>query len=273
MRLFRFAVLPLFLALQAAAQQPMPGPTPAKPPSIIPTPMPPVPVPPIPRPVACPNPRCIPTLFTPSCIDKPDGVKDVYTREEMQRGLVDKNVDILVIHGQTSVPADMREQPHFVENVPVFAGSGSGMTNVTREQIAGILSGRITDWSEVGGNPGPIHIYLHGGDLQRKSFATFAETLGLRDSDINQASPKRLSNYEFLATVAGRDPQAFVIGIKSLNSAGLELLEVDGKSLGESTRDYPLQVPIYFLETRSQAKNKTTIQKLTDQMSQWRLAK
>jgi hypothetical protein len=272
MRFSRFALLPFLLALQAAAQQPVPIPATAVPPSIIPAPLPaPVPVPPTPRPVTCPNPRCIPTLFTPSCMEKPNGVKDVYTQEDLQRARADKDVDILVLHGQTFVPMALQESPHFVENVPVFAGSGSGVTNVTRQQIAGILSGRITDWSQVGGTPGAIHVYLHGGDLQRKSFAKFAETLGLEETDINRASPKRLSDYGFLATVAGRDPQAFAIGIKSLDAAGLRLLEVDGKSLAESTQDYPLQVPIYFVETRPQAKNKVLIQKLTDEMSQWRL--
>jgi phosphate transport system substrate-binding protein len=34
------------------------------------------------------------------------------------------------------------------------------VTNVSQEQIRGIFNGTITDWSEVGGNPGPILVFV-----------------------------------------------------------------------------------------------------------------
>src|SRR5215213_10711257 len=129
----------------------------------------------------------VPRPFTKSCVTKAANVADVYTPDEAKRAFADRAKDVFVFHGLSSLPNGSRISPYFIEMVPVLAAPDRGVDSLTSEQIAGILTASITDWSQVGGKPGAIKIYLHGGELQRKSFAKFVETLRLKPGDIAQA--------------------------------------------------------------------------------------
>ncbi|WP_256200166.1 substrate-binding domain-containing protein [Verrucomicrobium spinosum] len=43
--------------------------------------------------------------------------------------------------------------------IAVVVNKNNPVTNLTKKQIAGIFTGAIKDWSEVGGTPGPISVY------------------------------------------------------------------------------------------------------------------
>lgn len=52
--------------------------------------------------------------------------------------------------------SDLTETPMALSGVAFIVGPGTGVTNLTQAQVAQIYSGKITDWSQVGGNHLPI---------------------------------------------------------------------------------------------------------------------
>ena len=54
--------------------------------------------------------------------------------------------------------SDLTETPMALAGVAFIVGPGTGVTNLTQDQVAKIFSGKITNWSQVGGNNLPIVI-------------------------------------------------------------------------------------------------------------------
>ena len=105
------------------------------------------------------------------------------------------------------------------DGVAVFVNKINPINVLTKEQIADIFSGRITDWSQLGGNAGPIDLYAP--DDKSGTFDTFKSVvLGTRN-----LSP-RASRYENSAKLSdevaadangiGIAGMAFVRGSKAL---------------------------------------------------------
>jgi len=58
-----------------------------------------------------------------------------------------------------------------LDGIAVFVNKSNPINALTKQQIADIFSGRTTDWSQVGGNPGPINLYA--GNENSGTFDTF----------------------------------------------------------------------------------------------------
>src|SRR5271165_4390229 len=76
-----------------------------------------------------------------------------------------------------------------LDGIAVFVNKSNPIHALTKQQIADIFSGRTTDWSQVGGNPGPINLYA--GDDKSGTFDTF-KSLVLE----NRPLSPRASRYE-----------------------------------------------------------------------------
>jgi glucose/mannose transport system substrate-binding protein len=58
-----------------------------------------------------------------------------------------------------------------LDGIAVFVNKSNPVNALTKQQLADIFSGRTTDWSQVGGNPGPIKLYAL--DENSGTFDTF----------------------------------------------------------------------------------------------------
>jgi len=58
-----------------------------------------------------------------------------------------------------------------LDGIAVFVNKSNPITALTKQQLADIFSGRTTDWSQIGGNPGAINLYA--GDEKSGTFDTF----------------------------------------------------------------------------------------------------
>ena len=106
-----------------------------------------------------------------------------------------------------------------LDGIAVFVNRSNPVSELTKQQIADIFSGKTTDWSQVGGNPGPINLYA--GDEKSGTFDTF-KSLVLKDSPL---SPKaqRYENSARLSDEVAADANGigfagmgFVRGSKSI---------------------------------------------------------
>jgi glucose/mannose transport system substrate-binding protein len=147
-----------------------------------------------------------------------------------------------------------------LDGIAVFVNRNNPVSALTKEQIADIFSGGITDWSQIGGHPGPIN--LHAPNDKSGTFDMFNSlVLGTRHLS-SQAS--RYENSAKLSDEVAADPNgigfagmAFVRGSKPLaiSEAGTKRLLPTPFTV--ATGDYPLSRRL-FLYIPANSQNKWT---------------
>jgi len=146
------------------------------------------------------------------------------------------------------------------DGIAVFVNKINPINVLTREQIADIFSGRITDWSQLGGNAGPIDLYAP--DDKSGTFDTFKSVvLGTRI-----LSP-RASRYENSAKLSdevaadangiGIAGMAFVRGSKALAISEGGARPLLPTPFTVTTGEYPLSRRL-FLYIPANPQNKWT---------------
>jgi glucose/mannose transport system substrate-binding protein len=147
-----------------------------------------------------------------------------------------------------------------MDAVVVLVNKSNPLDFITKQQLADVFAGKISDWSQIGGSPGPI--YLYAPDDNSGTFDTFksivlsARTLSSRTSryeDMNKLSDAVAADTNGIG-IAGR---SFVRNTKVLAIAepGRKPLLPDTFSV--ATGDYPLSRRLY-LYTPSEPQNKWT---------------
>jgi len=128
-------------------------------------------------------------------------------------------------------------------------GAGNRVPALTVPQLRGIFSGAISDWSQVGGAPGPIHPVLQ--DSRAGAVDTAADTV-LAGAPVAPGTHMVPDEPTVAATVAA-DHAA--IGLVALSDAGTARVlpveapggtEVAPTDLAVSTEDYPLTRRLYM---------------------------
>lgn len=130
-----------------------------------------------------------------------------------------------------------------LDGLAVIVHPSNPIGTLSVSQIRALFSGRIQDWSELGGVPGPVR--LHARDDQSGTFDTF-RALVLGSSTLTTTAARYESNEE-LANQVLRDPLA--IGFVGLAAAGRakavqvrheDTLPLAPEPVFVATEDYPL---------------------------------
>jgi glucose/mannose transport system substrate-binding protein len=147
-----------------------------------------------------------------------------------------------------------------LDGIAVLINKSNPLNSITKQQLADVFSGKITDWSQIGGSPGPI--YLYAPDDNSGTFDTFkslvlgTRTLSSRASRYEDAT--KLSDAVAGDTngigVAGR---SFVRGSKMLAVADVGKKPLLPTTFAVATGDYPLSRRLY-LYIPSDPQNKWT---------------
>lgn len=95
-----------------------------------------------------------------------------------------------------------RENVLALDGLVVIVNAKNPVHELTLEQIAGIFSGQITDWAQVGGVANPIHIYAR--DSKSGTYDTFVN-LVLKDKKLSPEAKRFESNGELSDSVSA-DP-------------------------------------------------------------------
>ena len=139
-----------------------------------------------------------------------------------------------------------------LDGIAVIVNAGSKVENLTVEQIAQIFTGAITDWSEVGGDPGVIScIGREAGSGTRDGFESITDT-----KDACKLDQELTSTGGVIEAVAGN---ANAIGYASLSAVEgkdtVKAVTVGGVACTENTvldGSYAIQRP-FVLVTKSDA--------------------
>jgi len=136
-----------------------------------------------------------------------------------------------------------------LDGIAVFVNKSNPINALTKQQLADIFGGRTTDWSQVGGNPGPINLYA--GDEKSGTFDTFKslvlENRPLSTKALRYENSAKLSD-EVAADVngIGFTGMAFIRGSKPLaisEAGGTALLPTPFTVASEH---YPLSRRIFL---------------------------
>jgi len=136
-----------------------------------------------------------------------------------------------------------------LDGIAVIVQAQNPVTALSKEAIAKIFAGEITDWAAVGRKSAPIHVYAR--DDKSGTFDTF-KNLVLGSKRKLMAKAERFESNEQLREVVADDPDgigfvsiSFVKGVKALAvSDGPKA--VSPSTFTVATEDYPLSRRLYF---------------------------
>ncbi len=135
-----------------------------------------------------------------------------------------------------------------IQGIVAVVSPANRLSSLTVAQLRGILAGRLTDWSQVGGAPGPVHVYVV--DNQGGTADAPQDILIGRDDIAGTAY--RVANEQALAAVVASDSTN--IGFATFGNSGAAkvlLVAENGATpvaptdLSISTEAYPLSRRIY----------------------------
>lgn len=128
--------------------------------------------------------------------------------------------------------------------ISVVINSANPIPALTKKQVAGIFTGQIKDWSEVGGTPGPISVYT-----RNTSSGTYKDwmDLAMKKKDYAPGSQKMAGNEQIVSEVASNKGGIGYVGLAYSHSKGIKALPVDGVAPEPANKDsYPYSRATYF---------------------------
>ncbi|MEO7100063.1 MAG: substrate-binding domain-containing protein [Luteolibacter sp.] len=163
------------------------------------------------------------------------------------RAIKPAEVEQLAFLGDMLAPAC--EHVVALDGVAVVVNSSNPVSALTISQLADIFSGTITDWVQVGGSPGPIHLYAR--DDKSGTYDSF-KSLVLGDRPLDKVA-KRFEDSLALSDGVASDPAGIgFIGLPYVkNSKALAISDEGTQSMLPSpftvaTEDYLLSRRLYF---------------------------
>jgi len=153
----------------------------------------------------------------------------------------------LALLGDMTAPS--KEQVLALDGIAVIVNRSNAVSALTKDQIAAIFSGVITDWSELKRSPGKIKLYAR--DDKSGTYDTFKSIVldNLRLSD----DAKRFEDSVMLSDKVAADPDGigfvglpFVKGARALAVSDTGTAPLIANRLTVATEDYPLARRLYL---------------------------
>lgn len=155
------------------------------------------------------------------------------------RDAKDKEKDSFTAKGQKLV-----EHVAGWDMIAVVTNKKNGVRRLSVKQIEGIFTGDITDWSELGGNPGKISMYTR--NTSSGTYKSF-QKLAMSKRDYSPESQKLAGNEQIATEVAGNVNGIGYVGLAYAGKDGLRAIKVEGVSPKPKNKaEYPLSRKLYY---------------------------
>jgi phosphate transport system substrate-binding protein len=128
--------------------------------------------------------------------------------------------------------------------IVIVVNKNNPVSDLTKKQVLQIFAGDITDWSEVGGTPGPISIYT-----RNTSSGTYKDFIGLamKGREYGKNSQKMAGNEQIASEVGSNANGIGYVGLAYANSKGTKVVSIGGSMPSVATvKDYPYSRPTYL---------------------------
>jgi len=162
-----------------------------------------------------------------------------------------------------------------VESIAIGAsGTGVGVNAVnavkglTKDQVAKIFTGQVTDWKDVGGSPGKIRVLLREPESSTRSafesyfFGSTKPTYAKDAIEVFQIDETLKAIGSFKDSIG-----MMTMNATSFNSTDMKLLTIDNVAATRETLSngtYPIRRPLYFVNNVDATKLKPAIKAFID---------
>jgi len=143
------------------------------------------------------------------------------------------------------------EQTIAIDGVAVILHPANPLRQLDTLQLARIFSGEVRNWSEIGGNPGAIHLYVR--DEKSGTYETFKDLVLSKYGKTLLGSAARFESSEQLSDEVSKDINGIgFIGLPSIRRAkAVAIADGDSRPMLPTvsliaTEDYPLSRRLYF---------------------------
>ena len=148
-----------------------------------------------------------------------------------------------------------------LDGIAILVNASNPVNNLTKQQIADLFSGHITDWAQLGGTPGPINLYAR--DAKSGTFDTFKSLVMGGNQELSSLA-KRFEDSNELSDSVAADPNGigfvglpFVRNAKALSVSEPGTLPFMATPFTVATEDYLLSRRLYIY-TPANPKNQFT---------------
>jgi phosphate transport system substrate-binding protein len=132
------------------------------------------------------------------------------------------------------------------DGIAIIVNGANSVSALTKDQIGKIFTGEITDWSAVGGAPGPISIYT-----RNTSSGTYSDfkNMAMNKQDYAPTAQKMAGNEEIASEVGKNANGVGYVGMAYLTAAGIKAVAVDGVKPSIATvqnHSYPISRSTFY---------------------------
>jgi phosphate transport system substrate-binding protein len=128
--------------------------------------------------------------------------------------------------------------------IAVVVNERRAVRKLDLEEIEGIFSGDISDWSELGGKPGKIAVYTRNA---ASGTHRIFRKLAMSSRDYSGEARKLAGNEQIANEVAANENGIGYVGLAFAKKKGLRAVRIDGISPRPRNREkYPLARRLYF---------------------------
>jgi len=132
-----------------------------------------------------------------------------------------------------------------LDGIAVVVNKSNSVSKLTKKQVKDIFTGKISDWSQLGGKPGKIVIVSR--DTSSGTFEAFGELVMSKEKVVPSALMQ--ASNQAVAQIIAQTPQA--IGYVGLGfmSGDLKAIEIDGVMPSTDTvlsGEYPVTRPLFM---------------------------
>ncbi|GAB2190727.1 substrate-binding domain-containing protein [Sessilibacter sp. MAH1] len=146
-----------------------------------------------------------------------------------------------------------------IDGLAIIVHPKNPINELTITQIAEIFSGKINNWSQVGGKDQPISI--HARDNQSGTWDTFKSLVLMDDYTLSNNALRYESNDQLSAMVARNEYAIGFVGLASVNKAKAlgvsdhETNSIPPQQITVATEDYPLSRRLFLYTPQTQQKS------------------
>jgi len=130
--------------------------------------------------------------------------------------------------GTSQVPANVKFTPVFKERLVPIVNPGNTVTTLSREQLRGLYSGKVTNWKDVGGPDAPVILVAPAASSGTRAVIDRVVLGG--DAMSAGAKEVRTASAE-LAEVARERNAIGLVGEGTASAGGGKIKEVDGSNI------------------------------------------
>jgi len=128
--------------------------------------------------------------------------------------------------------------------IGVIVNAKNGVEGLTLEQVEKVFTGDIKDWSELGGEAGPISVYTR--NTSSGTYKSFQE-MAMKKRDYGSDTQKMAGNEQIAEEVAKNANGIGYVGLAYAGKEGVKAVKVDDIELKpENTKTYPIARTLYF---------------------------